>query len=86
MNFHYGQRVRCIEVPDDNDTALGLLGTVYDTQNDWIGVQFDSPVALGHTIEDDITDDVRGMNYTGWYCPPDTLAPIEELININELI
>lgn len=92
MLFHYRQRVRCVSPPDGNASIVGRIGTVYhdgeDGTNDrWIAVEFDSSFPLGHCIPDQLNSgELRGFNSTGWCCEPETLVPVEESININELI
>lgn len=92
MKFRYGQRVKCIAEADNNKTVIGLTGTVLNTgvsvvdeQDEWIGVAFDRPIMNGHGLIDNFGS-WRTGEYNGWFCPPDTLIPYDEPININEFI
>ena len=92
MNFHYGQRVRCIDVADGNGSVIGQTGTVRDFTTDyskeetlWPGVEFDEEIANGHSLDDYETGKAIAWG-CGWYCPPETLIPLEESINIEEII
>ena len=92
MRFYYGQRVRCVFPPDGNESAVGLTGTVYYAcigadSDEWISVEFDEPVWNGHLIPDEKdSTGYHGQNETGWSCEPESLIPLEEPINIEELI
>ena len=93
MNFHYGQRVRCIDVADGNDSVIGQTGTVRDftlayreeEEILWPGIEFDEEIANGHSLDDHETGEAIAWG-CGWYCPPETLTPLEESINIEEII
>ena len=95
MNFHYGQRVRCIDVADGNGSVIGQTGTVrdftlyYSEKEEeeilWPGVEFDEEIAYGHSLDDRETGKTIAWD-CGWYCPPETLIPLEESINIEEII
>lgn len=90
MTFSYGQKVRCISVPDGNSEVVNLIGTIMSTQDYgvdeyWPGVLFEKSFELGHCLTDETTGEIVG-EYNGWYCPPETLIPLEESINIEEII
>lgn len=93
MNFHYGQRVRCIDVADGNNSVIGQTGTVRgftlafreEGETIWPGIEFDEEIANGHSLDDHETGEAIAWN-CGWYCPPETLVPLEESINIEEII
>lgn len=92
MKFRYGQRVKCIAEADKNKSVIGLIGTVLNTgvsitdeQDEWIGVAFDRPIINGHGLTDNFGSWITGES-NGWFCPPDTLIPYDEPININEFI
>lgn len=85
MQFHYGQRVRCIDAADGNSSVIGQIGTVREFQTPWLGVEFDEEIAEGHSLGDYETGEAIAWG-CGWYCPPETLIPLEESINIEEII
>lgn len=95
MNFHYGQRVRCIDVADGNSSVIGQTGTVrsftlnYSEEEEeeirWPGIEFDEEIVNGHALDDHETGKAIAWG-CGWYCPPETLIPLFESVNIEELI
>ena len=95
MQFHYGQRVRCIDVADGSSSVIGQTGTVRDFTSVysekeeeeilWFGVEFDEEITDGHALADYETGETIAWG-CGWYCPPKSLIPLEESINIEELI
>lgn len=90
MTFSYGQKVRCISVPDGNSEVVNLIGTIMSTQDYgadeyWPGVLFEKSFELGHCLTDETTGEIVG-EYNGWYCPPSCIELIEKPLNIAELI
>ncbi len=81
MNFKVGDRVRCLEVVDDNPHVMDMVGTVKIIKGGDIGVDFQQDVE-GH----ELTDWDDGIKYAaageGWWCYPESLRKVNtQMVN-----
>lgn len=77
-NFKVGDRVKA-GVGEHNSRTCDKIGTVIDTDGEFVGVEFDDNIG-GHSAAD------RGKDGHCWYCFPENLTRIKEFVPYIKII
>lgn len=75
MKFKVGDRVRCIDVVDDNHHVVDMVGVVKIIKGGDIGVDFQKDVE-GHALTDLETEIEYATAGEGWWCYPESLRKV----------
>ena len=87
MQFHYGQRVKCIKEVDGNPWVKGQVGTIVRSNPAKPSVLFDNAGKSDTPIlHGSLTDEGENIYQGVWNCYVSSLIPLEELIGVDDLI
>ena len=87
MQFHYGQRVKCIKEVDGNYWVKGKIGTIVQYNSAKPSVLFDDAGKLNApSLHGGRTDEGEYIYQGVWNCYTSSLIPLEELIGVGDLI
>ena len=87
MQFHYGQRVKCIKEVDGNSWVKGQVGTIVNSSPTKPHVLFDNAGKPGNPpLHGSLTDEGEDIFQGVWNCYASSLIPLEKLIGVDDLI
>lgn len=87
MQFHYGQRVKCIKSVDGNSWVKGQIGTIVHSNPAKPSVLFDNAGKQGNPLlHGGFTNEDEYITQGVWNCNASSLVPLEELIGVGDLI